>query len=137
MARSRMYRNGVAVAGDFPLTDLGRVAAEPDATVWLDLCAPTPADLAAVGDELGIHELAVEGAAAANQRPKLDRYDGHLFLNAYAVQLDTADGKLVTSEVAAFVTANVLVTVRKDEMFPMSAVVARWDASADLAKLGV
>jgi magnesium transporter len=137
MARGRIYHNGVLAAEEMPLEDLGRLAADPDVTVWLDLCAPTAAELAAVGEQLGIHELAVEGAASEHQRPKLDRYDGHLFVNAYAVRLDPGQGRLVTAEIAAFVAGSALITVRKDEQFDIGVVEARWDSSPDLAKFGV
>jgi magnesium transporter len=42
----------------------------------------------------------------------------------------------VTSELAAFITPRVLVTVRHDEDFDMDAVVERWDDSTELAKSG-
>jgi magnesium transporter len=58
---------------------------DPDAVVWLDV---DTGELDRVGDSLGLHELAVEDAVHASQRPKLDSYDGHLFLSAYAVRLD-------------------------------------------------
>ncbi|MGB8963578.1 MAG: magnesium transporter CorA family protein, partial [Pseudonocardiaceae bacterium] len=69
--------------------------------------------------------------------PKLDRYDSHLFVTAYAVELDLTTGELETYEVAVFVTHNALVTVRKSDRFDIDGVVARWDASPDLAKHGV
>jgi magnesium transporter len=136
MGRSRLYRDGMLVAEDFALEDVGSHVGATGVTVWLDLCAPTPEELAALGEKLGLHELAVEGAASEHQRPKLDRYDGHLFVNVYAVRLDPTEGQLETSEIAAFVAGNVLITVRKNE-FDIDAVLARWDGSPDLAKYGV
>jgi magnesium transporter len=53
------------------------------------------------------------------------------------VNLDASSGELDTCEVAAFVTSNALVTVRKGERFDIGAVLGRWDASPDLAKYGV
>jgi len=137
MSRSRLYRDGILEADDLTFDDVGSHAGEPGVTVWLDLSAPTPEELASVGEKLGLHELAVEGAASQLQRPKLDRYDGHLFINAYAVRLDPAEGLLQTSEIAAFVAGNVLITVRKGDQFDIDAVLARWDGSPDLAKYGV
>lgn len=137
MKRSRRYRDGVLEAEDVAFDDIGQGTAEPGVTVWLDLCSPTPEDLAAVGEKLGLHELAVEGAASAHQRPKLDRYEGHLFMNVYAVNLDPADGRLETPEIAVFVAGNVVVTVRKDEQFDIHGLLERWDASPDLARYGV
>ena len=45
----------------------------------------THEDLAAISEELGLHALAVEDAVHEHQRPKIDRYQTHLFVTAYAV----------------------------------------------------
>ncbi|WP_199443206.1 magnesium transporter CorA family protein [Umezawaea beigongshangensis] len=131
-----MYRNGVLESEDFPVADTSEHLRDPDATVWMDFCAPTEADLAVIAEELGLHALAVEDAVHEHQRPKLDLYDSHAFLTAYAVRLDAGSGHLVTSELAAFLTPRALVTVRKDDHFDIEAVVSRWNGSAELAKGG-
>jgi magnesium transporter len=137
MPRTRLYRDGALEAEGFPISDVSTYIADPSATVWFDLCRPRADDLAAISEELGLHRLAVEDAIHEHQRPKLDRYDTHLFVTAYAVRLDPATGVLDACEVAAFITANALVTVRKDEGFDIDAVLVRWDGSSDLAKFGV
>src|SRR6476659_742075 len=105
--------------------------------VWVDLCGDELADLQHVAEELGLHSLAVEDATTGHQRPKFNRYQGHDFLSAYSVHLDTASGALVTGEVAAFITPAALVTVRKDDAFPIDGLLRRWDDNADLTKYGV
>jgi magnesium transporter len=137
MTRTRLYRSGVLETEDFPVQDISEHIMEPGVTVWLDMCAPNANDLATISEELHLHRLAVEDAGAERQRPKLDRYDSHLFVTAYSVALDTTTGELETFEVAVFVTHNAVVTVRKSDMFDIDGVVARWDASPDLAKHGV
>ena len=137
MARTRLYRNGVREAEDFPVADVSDHLADPTAVVWLDMCAPTAEDLATISEELSLHRLAVEDAVHDHQRPKIDRYDTHGFLNAYAVNLNIESGELETTEVAAFITEHALVTVRKNEDFDINAVVKRWDEANDLAKSGV
>ncbi|WP_042365297.1 magnesium transporter CorA family protein [Streptacidiphilus neutrinimicus] len=127
MARTRLYRSGVLAREGFPVSDVSRYLAEPNAVVWLDLCRPDPADFAAVGEELGLHELALEDAVHAGQRPKLDSYRSHQFLSAYAVSVAPDGVSLVTSEIAVLITANALITVRKDAGPPLDEVVARWD----------
>ncbi|MEB3372095.1 magnesium transporter CorA family protein [Saccharopolyspora mangrovi] len=136
MARTRLYRHGVLESEDFPVDDVSEHLAEPDTTVWLDFCAPTAEDLAAIAEELGLHELAVEDALHRNERAKLERCDGYSELTAYSVSLD-ASGELVDCELSAFVTDQALVTVRKNENFDIDAVVSRWDADGDQAKSGV
>ncbi len=137
MARTRLYRNGVLEAEGFPASEISDHLADSSSVVWYDLCAPTAEDLDAMSQELGLHVLAVEDALQEHERPKLDRYASHMLVTAYAVTLDAESGRLATHEVAAFVTSNALVTVRKTEGFPIDRVVALWDQSPDLAKHGV
>lgn len=137
VARTRLYRTGRLEKDGFPVEDLSEFLAEPDTVLWVDLCEPDATDLEVVAGELGLHALAVEDAVDARQRPKLDRYDSHEFLNMYQVRLDRVSGRLELSEISAFITRQTLVTVRKDRAFDMDAVVARWDGSEDLAVNGV
>jgi len=137
MARTRLYRGGVLEAEDFPLEDLSEHLTDPSCVVWADLCHAPQNELDLVAAELDLHGLAVEDAVTARQRPKLDRYASHLFIAAYGVELDRTTGRLDVAEILTFVTSQALVTVRPDDAFDIGAVVARWDASPDLAKHGV
>ncbi len=136
-ARTRLYRNGVMVSEGFPVDDISDHLADGAVTVWLDLLDPDHEDLAVLRDEFGLHPVAIEDAVFDRERPKLDRYHSHLFLTAYAARLDSGTGELATSELAAFVTPQALITVRKDDKLDIGKVVERWDASPDLAPFGV
>jgi magnesium transporter len=137
MRHTRLYRQGILEAKDFPATQISDFLQQPDTVVWLDLCEPDQEDLAVVSEEFGLHPLAVEDAIQEHERPKLDRYQDHAFLTAYAVSLDPATGRLQKSELAAFITPRALITVRKDPTFDIQGVMERWDGSADLAVHGV
>ena len=50
-----------------------------EAFVWIGLHEPDEAHMQEVADVFGLHELAVEDAVHAHQRPKLERYDDSLF----------------------------------------------------------
>ncbi|MGP3960374.1 magnesium transporter CorA family protein [Nonomuraea sp. 3N208] len=132
---TRLYRNGVLEKEGFPIEDVSDYVEDPDNVVWFDLCSPTPEDLGMIGEELGLHELAVEDVLSDHQRPKVDVYDNHLFITAYHVHFD--DDRLDPVEVNVFVTANALVTVRESDHFDIREVVKRWDANARLAGHGV
>ncbi len=136
-ARTRLYRHGQLELEGFPVAEISDHLAEKDALIWLDLRDPDRSDLAVLSEEFGLHPLAVEDAVQEHQRPKLDRYQSHLFLNAYGARLDTVTGELATSEIAAFVTPRALITVRKDDGLDIGAVVERWDGSPDIAGSGV
>jgi magnesium transporter len=110
---------------------------DPDAVVWVDFCAPAQEDFDAIGEELQLHNLAVEDALKASQRPKLDRYDSHLFVTAYQVDLDITTGQLQTHHVSVFVTRQAVVTVHESPRFAIEEVIRRWDGAAELATSGV
>jgi len=128
MARTRLYTAG---------EDISEHVKDPKSYVWLDYCEPTRDELATIADELKLHPLAVEDAVNEHQRPKLDRYDSHLFISAYALKLDASSGELATTEIGIFVTPQALVTVRKTRGIDIEAVVARWDESNELSQNGV
>ncbi|WP_113698455.1 magnesium transporter CorA family protein [Nonomuraea lactucae] len=134
--RTRLYRDGALVAEDFPVAEVSDHLEDPSCMVWFDLCAPGPAELGAISEELGLHELAVEDVLHDRQRPKLDVYDSHLFLAAYSVRLDE-HGALDATEIDMFVTRQALVTVRENDRVDIEQVVKAWDASRELAAHGV
>lgn len=136
-ARTRLYRNGAVLLEGFPVSEVSDHLEDPEAMIWLDLFDPDEDDLVVLSDEFGLHQLAIEDAVQERQRPKLDRYPTHLFLNAYGVCFDSVTGELATSEIAAFVMPNALITVRKDAVLDVGSIVDRWDQNPDLAVHGV
>ncbi len=137
MTTTRCYRKGVLFDEGFSLEQLDEHLSHDQAIVWVDLYRPTHQELEKVAEALGLHVLAVEDAATERQRPKLDRYQHHDFLSAYAVRLDAATGELITAEVAAFITPKALVTVRKDEHFPTDDLLAHLDEDTELTVHGI
>ena len=53
------------------------------------------------------------------------------------MHLDPTTGQLATREIAAFITPHALITVRKDEGFPLQEILDRWKDNSDLAGNGV
>ena len=135
MVTTRLYRAGKIVKENFPVDDISDRVGEEGSTVWADFTAPSEADLTSIEEELGLHRLAVEDALHDFQRPKLDCYDTHLFLAAYAVRLDTVTGALSSTEIKAFITPHALVTVHEAD-FDMASIVERWGNDSDLATHG-
>jgi magnesium transporter len=136
MVTIRLYRDGKLDPAELPLPEISDRLAEEGTALWIDLTSPTPEILAELETELGLHHLAIEDALHHHQRPKLDRYDTHLFLATYGLKLNVKTGRLQSIEVKAFITPRALVTVHPSS-FDMSRVVHRWDSDPDLAGHGV
>ncbi len=137
MNTSRLYRNGQLISGKFDSDQISELIKEAEVSLWIDLQNPTEAELQHIADEFGLHELAVADAFKGRQRPKLDHYDSHLFINAYQTLFNRATYELDTAEVSIFVTDKALITVRDDDKFDIDKLQARWDESSALAKNGV
>ncbi len=135
---TRLYREGALVREDFPIADISDHLGEQNCLLWADLRSPTPEQLARLADEFGLHALAVEDALDRRQRPKIDRYRTHSYLNTHTAAVNTETGELLTSEVSAFILPRALITIRSDDDgVPLASLLARWDATPALASNGV
>ncbi len=52
---------------------------------WVDLSEPTQDELRLISKELGIHPLVIEDIYSPSTRPKVEQYDGYLFMVSFAI----------------------------------------------------
>jgi magnesium transporter len=95
---------------DITLDEISDFVQDPDAFVWVGLHEPDEALLEKLQEEFGLHDLAIEDAHNAHQRPKVEMYDDSLFIALHTAQV--VGGKIVFGETHLFVGRNYLVTVR-------------------------
>jgi magnesium transporter len=120
------YRNGERV-GEISIEQISEVLEQEGSFVWVGLHEPDSALLREIQTEFGLHELAVEDARSAHQRPKLEEYGDTLF-----VVLNTAlwwDESLHLGETHAFVGRRFLVTVRHGPSLSYARVRERCEAT--------
>jgi magnesium transporter len=130
----RLYRNGRLDPVSPEEEAISDVLSEKDALLWVDIEGPTQQTIDMLGREFGFHPLALEDCLHAHQRPKVEQYETYFFLVAYA--LAHGPEGLVHHEMAAFVSKKYLVTVRKEPVFDLSQVIARWSAHSELVEEG-
>ena len=112
---SALYRNGIRVQVDCEPQDLPglRASATGDHDfVWVGLHEPDEAQHSEVAEVCGLHPLAVEDAAHAHQRPKLERYDDSLFLILKTLWYVDEDDAVETGEISLFVGHDFVITIR-------------------------
>lgn len=135
--RTSAYADGTLLDSDFAMSDVGAFLEREDVVVWVDLIAPTVDQMVSLGEELGIHELAVEDVLEPHQRPKLDHYATHMFLACHHVTLNADTAILDVSELDVLIGERWLVTVRESARFPMDRVAAKWHHRLPLGRDGV
>lgn len=104
------YAKGCRVA-DVALPDVHEVLKAHDQFVWIGLHEPTEAVLAQVQEEFGLHDLAVEDAHHAHQRPKVELYGDSVFVVLRTAHV-SKEGRIEFGETHFFVGDNFIVTVR-------------------------
>ena len=90
--------------------EISDVLAKPEGFVWLGLHEPDEPLLMALREEFGLHELAIEDAHHAHQRPKIEQYGDSLFLAVHTAQ--RVGQRIVFGETHVFLGKRFLVTVR-------------------------
>ncbi|MFG2988653.1 magnesium and cobalt transport protein CorA [Streptomyces sp. NPDC048257] len=134
---SAVYRDGRRVASPATLADtFRRLREEPDGMAWIGLHRPTEPELHSLAAEFNLHELAVEDALEAHQRPKLERYGDTLFVVLRAARYLDAQEEVDFAELHIFVGPDFLITVRHGGAPDLSAVRRRMEANPQLLSLG-
>lgn len=127
------YQNGRRLT-NLPASEIHSYISQPECFVWVALNDVTPEELNAMQDEFGLHDLPVEDALHGHQRPKIEEYDGSLFV--VLKMIERAGEELRVGEVAIFVGANYVLSVRTGAERGFTDVRARCEREPELLSHG-
>ncbi|MBC6457655.1 magnesium and cobalt transport protein CorA [Actinomadura sp. HBU206391] len=108
----------------------------PDAMAWIGLYRPAEDQLLSLAEEFELHELAVEDAIVAHQRPKLERYGNTLFVVLRAARYVDDLEEVDFGELHIFVGHDFVLTVRHSEAPNLAVVRSRVEEDPDLIASG-
>ena len=130
MMRMMLSRQGGVINEEMDPRHCGRVIADPDNLVWVDLDSPTGEEFEILRREFGFHELAIEDAAKRSQTPKIDAYHDFYLMVLYAVTFDGAAPRIDEHELDIFVGRNYIVTSHEGPLPELDEVARRWARNA-------
>jgi magnesium transporter len=107
-----VYQGGRRLEGDLGIQDAYDAIRMDGAFAWIGLLNPTIPEFDSARREFNLHELAVEDAVQAHQRPKLDVYGDSLFLVLKTARLAEGDDVVKFGEVLVFAGPRFVITVR-------------------------
>ena len=110
------------------------LANEDSGFIWVGLYEPADEILEKLQEEFGLHDLAIEDAQNAHQRPKLEAYGNSLFAVMHTAQV--VDEKIVYGETHAFLGPRYLITVRHGASLSYAPVRERVQREPELLVLG-
>jgi magnesium transporter len=107
------YRDGVRQnEGTLPLDVAEKCVVGDGDFIWLGLFEPSVDELRDVGARFNLHELALEDAYEAHQRPKLESYDDSYFVVLRPARYDDAKEEVEFGEIMLFLSSTYVIAVR-------------------------
>jgi magnesium transporter len=131
-----IYVGGMRVASPDSLTEMYEAVQERGGVAWIGLLKPTREEFTAVAEEFGLHQLAVEDAVKAHQRPKLERFGDTLFIALRPARYLDDTETVEFSELHIFVGMDFVITVRHGENPDLAGVRRRMEGQPELLRLG-
>lgn len=120
---------------DIGLDAISDVLTQEDGSfIWVGLYEPADEILEKLQEEFGLHDLAIEDAQNAHQRPKLEAYGNSLFAVMHTAQV--VNEKIVYGETHAFLGPRYLITVRHGASLSYAPVRERVQREPELLVLG-
>jgi magnesium transporter len=109
------YEHGVRRERQLTLEEAAACPRHGGSYVWIELDDPSEELMAEVSHHFGLHELAVEDAAVAHQRPKVEAYDDFHFIVYRTAKYDSANREVIFGELHLFLGVGFVIAVRHDE----------------------
>jgi magnesium transporter len=138
-----VYVEGKRLPGRWTHTDaIAEVRGHDKGFVWIGLFEPKAEQLEGLAETFGLHELAVEDAVHAHQRPKLEAYANTLFMVVKTVSYvehespNTASEIVQSGEIMAFLGRDFIITVRHGEHSGLRDVRAELEATPERLAMG-
>ncbi|WP_421958296.1 magnesium and cobalt transport protein CorA [Prescottella subtropica] len=136
VVNSAVYRDGRRIASPATLAEALESLPDASSMAWIGLYRPDDAQLNAAAKQFDLHELAVEDAIVAHQRPKLERYGDTLFVVLRAARYLDESESVDFGELHIFCGPTFVLTVRHSESPDLSNVRHRMENDPDLLGLG-
>ena len=133
---SAIYVDGQRTEAPGPLSETYDACRAARGVAWFGLLKPTEEEFASIAQEFGLHELAVEDAVKAHQRPKIERYGETLFVVLRAAWYLDPQEMVEVTELHVFVGPDFVVTVRHGDAPDLGKVRQRMEQTPDLLRLG-
>jgi magnesium transporter len=135
IVRCATYEDGARVGAELDLAEACAAARAENAFAWVGVVDPTPEEFGAIAREFDLHELAVEDAIRAHQRPKVELYGDTLFAVVKTARYVDPDEVIELGELMLFVNPKFIITVRHGEGV-LSSVRKKFESRPELVKRG-
>lgn len=80
---------------------------------WIDIEDPSDEDLAKLAKQISLHPLTLEDARTFAQRPKIEEYEGYMFMVVFGVDEEAESGGPLLREVHLIISGDYVVSIHR------------------------
>jgi magnesium transporter len=131
-----VYRDGKRLPRSFSIEEAANEMRATGGFVWIGLHEPSAAEFDQVRAQFDLHELAVEDAIIARQRPKLEVYEDTVFVVLKTTRYLEAEEEIEFGDILLFLGEMFVVVVRHGEATGLAPVRRSLDRRPDVLRLG-
>jgi magnesium transporter len=137
MVDAAIYRDGRRIDSPPTIAETAQHLRDtPGSMAWIGLFRPAESQFLPVAEEFRLHEVAVEDAIVAHQRPKFERYGDTLFVVLRAATYLDEEEEVEFGEIHVFIGPNFVLTVRHSRTPDLAAVRHRMEDDPELLARG-
>jgi magnesium transporter len=122
--------------GNIEISKISEMLQQKDKFVWVGLHEPDEELLKEMQKEFGLHDLAIEDAHSAHQRPKLEAYGDTIFIVLRTAQMNYKEHHADFGETHFFFGSNFIVNVRHGSSISYKEVRSRCESTPELLSKG-
>jgi magnesium transporter len=100
---------------------------EKQGFTWIDLEGPSEEDLARLSKLIKLHPLTLEDARTFQQRPKIEEYEGYMFMVVFGVDEDMQSGGPLLREVHLIISGDYVITIHHGKFPALEDLRRRYD----------
>jgi magnesium transporter len=135
MVHSFVFAEGKLAERDMDLLTIPMLLKDEGVHVWVDLVDPTPEETKQVLERIfQFHPVAIEDCVAMSQLPKVEEYDGYIFMVIHAVDFNRKDEHFRTAELNLFLGKNYLVTWHSEPLKSIQSALDRCGKTTQTAR---
>jgi magnesium transporter len=131
-----IYEDGRRQDGQLPFEEAYEATRGKNAFVWIGAYEPSEHEFDSIRREFDLHELAVEDAIKAHQRPKLEVYGDMVFIVLKTARYVDSLEVVEFGEILIFLGHDYVITVRHGEASGLHEVRERLEESQELLRCG-
>ncbi len=131
-----VYEHGRRLDGEPHVHEAMEACRRPEAFTWIGLYEPTEDEFDSIRREFELHELAVEDAIHAHQRPKLEVYGDMVFIVLKTARYVDPEEVVRLGEILIFLGEDYIITVRHGEASELKEVRHRLEQDRELLAHG-